>query len=80
MFKATVFVYVISRVVCSASEEMEPVRSVQRRLDGDIYYYESGPVPHESCVDEKPTYLVKERQCVNNIEFINGNKNLISYK
>jgi hypothetical protein len=76
MFKATVFVYVISRVVCSASEEMESVGGVQRRLNGDVYYYE--PTVHESCVDENRTYLVKERRCVNNTELINGNKYSIS--
>jgi hypothetical protein len=69
-----VFVYVISRVVCSASDEMVPVRRVQRRLRGDVYFYESELVTHELCDNENRTYLVDERQCVSNIELINGNK------
>ena len=71
MLKAIAFVYVISRVVCSASEEMEPVRSVTRRLNGDVYHYESRP--HGSCDIDNRTYLVDERRCVNNTELINGN-------
>ena len=65
------FVYIISTVVCS--EEMEPVRAVRRRFTTDIYFFESG---HEHCDNENRTYLVDEGRCVNNIELINGNKNL----
>jgi hypothetical protein len=67
-----VFVFVISpRVVCSASEEVELIRGVQRRLDWDIHYYES---THKNCDKENRTYLVDERRCVNNMELIHGNK------
>lgn len=76
MLKAIVFVYVISRVVCNVSEEMEPARGVSRRLGRDIIYYESRD-EFESCDNENHTYLVDERQCVNNTELINGN-NLIN--
>ena len=70
MLKAIVFVYVTSRVVCSANEEMGLVRRVSRRLNEDLYFYESG---HERCNSENRTYLVDERRCVNNTELINGN-------
>ena len=72
ILKAIVFVYVTSRVVCSASKEMESVIRVARRSGRDIIYYESR---HESCDSENHTYLVDERQCVNNTKLINGNKN-----
>ncbi len=77
MLRAIVFIYVISRVVCSASEETVQVRRVLRRLRRDVYFYES---THESCNIENRTYLVDERQCVNNIELINGNKININNK
>ena len=74
MLKAIVFVYVISRIVCSASKEMELVRRVRRRLGGDIIYYDDeSQNEFLSCGNENRTYLVDERQCVNNTELINGN-------
>ena len=72
MLKAIVFVYVISRIVCSANEEMGLVRRVRRRLSEDLYFYDESQ--HGSCDSENRTYLVEERCCVNNTELINGNK------
>ena len=72
MLKAIVFVYIINSLVSTkpCSEETVPV-SVNRRPSGDIFVSES----NISCTcneDDNLTYLVAERQCVDNQDLLNG--------
>ena len=62
LLKVIVFVYLISTLVHTCSEEIVPI-SVSRRLHGDAVFFKSG----SGCTcKENFTYLVNERQCVNN--------------
>ena len=65
-----VLVYIFNNSICT--EEMVPVR-VDRRLNGDICYFDQGDTNFETCnLDVNLTYLIDERQCASNQEFFNG--------
>ena len=72
MLKMTMLVYIVCSLAstnpCSEENINEPVR-VSRRLDGDYVWSESESNP---CSCTNLTYLVDERQCVNNQDLLNG--------
>ena len=67
ILKAIVFVYLNSIIIVQTCSEIVPV-SVGRRLHGDGVFSESGSGC--TCIDNG-TYLVDERQCVNNQILLN---------
>ena len=61
-------VCIVCRVVCG---EVPVPLGIQRRLGGDIVYFES--TPHEPCNENNnKTYIVDERRCESDDELLNG--------
>ena len=73
--RVLVLVSIASNVIL-ASEENIPVQ-VNRRLDGDIYWYSLTSTIFEVCQDNL-TYLVSEDRCVNDQELFNGSADTAS--
>ena len=74
----TLMIILLHGIKCYYAHVENTAIWVSRRYSLDLYFSrESGKpqlsVSFEVCYDNRPTYMVEERQCVRNEDFFDGN-------